>query len=175
MWFVIFQINVTKRQGKEDGQEAAEPMTEFNFSCRAITMLYLSMTGYLQIPTQNICAIRSFITEVGRSSHRYYRRRGISRDLGLDEMLQSTWWTGHKELHFELLSTKWNRYRSFALQFLLMEQSRYWDLEFLNDLRYYTVLYAVNWTLLLSQFGFEFVLTHGVLTLRVSTMGEVLK
>ena len=46
MGFVIFQIKETKRQDKDDGQEAAEPMTEFNFSCRAITMLYLRTTGF---------------------------------------------------------------------------------------------------------------------------------
>ena len=42
-------------------------------------------------------------------------------------------------------------------------------------MRYYTELYAVNWTLFLSQFGFGFVLTHGVLTLHLTTMRKNLK
>jgi len=39
-----------------------------------------------------------------------------------------------------------------------------------NDLRYYIVLYAVNWTKLLTHNVFVFVRAHGVPTLHVTTV-----
>ena len=43
------------------------------------------------------------------------RGRRILGDVGLDQMLQTVWWTGHKGLQLQLPSAQWNTDSSFAM------------------------------------------------------------
>jgi len=63
------------------------------------------------------------------------RVKGTLGNLGLDEMLKTRWWIGHKGLQFVLPSVKLNTNSSCAIQDLLMGKEVSEDWNFFKDLQ----------------------------------------
>jgi len=94
---------------------------------------------------------------------------GILGDLGLLEMLKDIImkWTQKITISVAFRSVKYK----FSLRYTRSANGRNMSVfHCFYDLRYYTELYAVNWTLLLSHFSFRFVVAHGVPTLHATNV-----
>jgi hypothetical protein len=92
--------------------------------------------------------------------------RGPLLDLVLDELLKTTWWTGHKRLQTQL--------PSFTISFMLLEKKN-WGLKMFKYFQNWTELYAVSWTLLLFCCALWCVCAHGLPTLSVTTVRTIRK